>query len=46
MKCKGGIIMHIVVKHTKTVAEFKQRYAEMEEKALKHFEAHKKAFEE
>ena len=37
--------MHIVVKNTKTVAEFKQHYAEMEEKALKHFEAHKQAFE-
>lgn len=37
--------MHTVIKHTKTVDEYKRLKAMMEEKAEKHFEAHKKAFE-
>lgn len=37
--------MHIVIKGTKTIEEFKQRKAEMEEKALKYSEAHRRAFE-
>lgn len=37
--------MHIVIKHTKTIDEFKQLKAEMEEKALRYAEAHKQAFE-
>lgn len=37
--------MHIVIKGTKTIEEFKQRKAEMEEKALRYSEAHRRAFE-
>lgn len=37
--------MHTVIKGTKTVEEFKQLKAYLEQRATEHFEEHKKAFE-
>lgn len=37
--------MHTVIKHTKTIEEYKQMKSFLEEKAKEHFENHKQVFE-
>lgn len=43
---KEGIVMHTVIKGTKTIAEYKQVQEDMQEKARVYFDAHKAACEE
>lgn len=43
---KEGIVMHTVIKGTKTIAEYKQVQEDMQEKARAYFDAHKAGCEE